>query len=94
MTHSLAQVKSQSDPSFPAKAKSSVVFPELGGPKSNVILYKPYVLRLFVMAALDSAVGTDSGFTASQRRKRKKLVSHSSFLACSAQGIIFVGKRN
>ena len=24
--------------SFPAKAKSSVVFPELGGPKSNVIL--------------------------------------------------------
>lgn len=28
----------RSDPSFPAKAKRRVVFPELGGPKSNAIL--------------------------------------------------------
>jgi len=28
--------------SFPAKAKSKVVFPEPGGPKSNVILQKVY----------------------------------------------------
>lgn len=27
--------------SFPAKASSNVVFPELGGPKSNVILQTP-----------------------------------------------------
>ncbi|KAK2987375.1 hypothetical protein RJ640_007062 [Escallonia rubra] len=30
----------RSDASFPAKARSNVVFPELGGPKSNAILQK------------------------------------------------------
>lgn len=31
----------RSESSFPARANSSVVFPELGGPKSNVILQNP-----------------------------------------------------
>lgn len=36
--------------SFPAKAKSNVVFPELGGPRSNVILQKhPHMVKIFLL---------------------------------------------
>lgn len=37
----------KSDPSFPAKARSRVVFPEVGGPKSNTILQEPFRVNYF-----------------------------------------------